>query len=46
MVSDFTAFFKLTAKGAGMLMVFGPTNEDFTNPTKKLTENYITGCFG
>ena len=40
-VSDRTAFFYL-----GELIEEGPTNEIFTNPRNKRTENYITGRFG
>jgi phosphate transport system ATP-binding protein len=40
-VSDFTAFFWL-----GTLVEFGPTDKIFTNPTEKLTEDYVTGRFG
>ena len=40
-VSDFTAFFWL-----GKLVEFGRTEQIFTNPTEKLTEDYITGRFG
>lgn len=40
-VSDRTAFFYL-----GELIEEGPTNEIFTNPKNKRTENYITGRFG
>ncbi|MBU2530773.1 MAG: phosphate ABC transporter ATP-binding protein [Elusimicrobia bacterium] len=40
-VSDFTAFFML-----GKLMEYGETNKIFTNPSKKITEDYITGRFG
>ena len=40
-VSDFTAFMFL-----GDLVEFGPTNNVFTTPTNKRTENYITGRFG
>ena len=40
-VSDQTAFFY-----QGVLVEVGPTNELFTNPTKKQTEDYITGRFG
>lgn len=40
-VSDQTAFFF-----QGVLVEAGPTNELFTNPTKKQTEDYITGRFG
>jgi phosphate transport system ATP-binding protein len=40
-VSDTTAFFWL-----GRLVEFGPTARVFTNPTEKLTEDYVTGRFG
>ena len=40
-VSDQTAFFF-----QGELIEVGPTTELFTNPTKKQTEDYITGRFG
>jgi phosphate transport system ATP-binding protein len=40
-VSDFTAFMML-----GELVEFGVTDKIFTNPTNKMTEDYITGRFG
>ncbi|MDP4529246.1 phosphate ABC transporter ATP-binding protein PstB [Alkalimonas delamerensis] len=40
-VSDRTAFFHL-----GELVEVGPTNELFTNPQNKRTEDYITGRYG
>src|SRR5262245_19390321 len=40
-VSDHTAFFWL-----GKLVEFGSTDRIFTNPTEKLTEDYVTGRFG
>ncbi|MEM9353142.1 MAG: phosphate ABC transporter ATP-binding protein PstB [Planctomycetota bacterium] len=40
-VSDQTAFFY-----EGKLIEVGPTNELFTNPNEKQTEDYITGRFG
>lgn len=40
-VSDKTAFFHL-----GELIEMGPTNELFTNPQNKRTEDYITGRYG
>lgn len=40
-VSDHTAFFY-----EGNLIEFGPTDEIFTKPTQKKTEDYITGRFG
>jgi phosphate transport system ATP-binding protein len=47
-VSDFTAFFSLAEDGsrAGMLMEYGITQGMFTNPERKITEEYITGRFG
>jgi phosphate transport system ATP-binding protein len=40
-VSDQTAFFWL-----GKLVEAGPTDQIFTNPAEKLTEDYVTGRFG
>src|SRR4051812_49226846 len=40
-VSDRTAFFWL-----GKLVEYAPTERIFTNPTEKLTEDYVTGRFG
>jgi phosphate transport system ATP-binding protein len=40
-VSDFTAFFYV-----GQVVEFGATQQIFTNPTNKQTEQYITGRFG
>jgi phosphate transport system ATP-binding protein len=40
-VSDFTAFFYI-----GELVEFGVTEQVFTNPRLKKTEDYITGRFG
>lgn len=40
-VSDYTAFFYL-----GRCVEFGPTDQLFTKPVKKETEDYITGRFG
>jgi len=40
-VSDRTAFFY-----QGKLIEFGPTKQLFTNPTDKMTNDYITGRFG
>ncbi|HYE18460.1 MAG TPA: phosphate ABC transporter ATP-binding protein PstB [Tepidisphaeraceae bacterium] len=40
-ISDYTAFMYL-----GELVEFDRTNRMFTNPGKKLTEEYITGRFG
>lgn len=40
-VSDFTGFLYL-----GQLIEFGDTNDMFTRPKEKLTENYISGRFG
>ena len=40
-VSDLTAFFWL-----GRLIEYAPTDQLFTIPTEKLTEDYVTGRFG
>ncbi len=40
-VSDYTAFFML-----GELIEFDVTNKIFTNPSNKITEDYVTGRFG
>ena len=40
-VSDRTAFFWL-----GRLIEYGQTDQIFTNPSEKLTEDYVTGRFG
>jgi phosphate transport system ATP-binding protein len=40
-VSDHTAFFWL-----GRLVEYAPTDQIFTNPAEKLTEDYVTGRFG
>lgn len=45
-VSDFTAFFTMDEDRAGYLMEYAPTQEIFTNPKEKVTEDYITGRFG
>ncbi len=45
-VSDYTAFFNMGEDRAGYLVEYGVTNEIFTNPRDKLTEDYITGRFG
>jgi phosphate transport system ATP-binding protein len=40
-VSDFTAFFHL-----GKIIEFGTTEQIFSNPKQKQTEDYVTGRFG
>ena len=40
-VSDYTAFFHL-----GKIIEFGETEQIFTNPKLKQTQDYITGRFG
>jgi phosphate transport system ATP-binding protein len=40
-VSDYTAFFWM-----GKLIEYDRTDKMFTNPTEKLTEDYVTGRFG
>lgn len=45
-VSDFTAFFMVDQLRAGHLVEYGPTEQLFTRPKDKRTEDYITGRFG
>jgi phosphate transport system ATP-binding protein len=40
-VADYTAFMYL-----GSLIEYDRTSKIFTNPSEKLTEQYVTGCFG
>ena len=40
-ISDYTAFFMM-----GELLEYDRTNKIFTKPSKKITEDYITGRFG
>ena len=44
--SDYTMFFNMAEDRAGYLVEHGPTKQIFTNPEKKITEDYITGRFG
>jgi phosphate transport system ATP-binding protein len=44
--SNYTAFFNMDEDRAGYLVEHGPTEKIFTNPTNKVTEDYITGRFG
>ena len=45
-VSDQTAFMLAGEEQVGELVEVGPTNDIFTNPCDKRTEDYITGRFG
>jgi phosphate transport system ATP-binding protein len=45
-VSDSTGFFWLNEQGAGILAEFGATQQIFTSPADRRTEDYITGRFG
>jgi phosphate transport system ATP-binding protein len=45
-VSDLTAFMMIDEGRAGTLVEFGATNQIFTNPRNKQTEDYVTGRFG
>ncbi len=45
-VADYTAVMMMDEDRAGELIEYGPTNEIFTNPKEKRTEDYITGRFG
>jgi phosphate transport system ATP-binding protein len=45
-VSDFTAVMMMSEDRAGEMIEFNHTNDIFTNPHDKRTEDYITGRFG
>jgi len=45
-VSDRTAFMMMEADRAGSLVEYGRTDQIFTNPKDKRTEDYISGRFG
>jgi phosphate transport system ATP-binding protein len=46
-ISDKTAFFNIDGAGEpGKLIEFDDTATIFSNPTKKMTEDYISGRFG
>ena len=46
-VSDTTAFYNLAGVGQpGKLVESGPTQEIFSSPREKQTEDYISGRFG
>ncbi len=44
--SDFTAYFLMDQDRAGRMIEYAPTQDLFTSPNKKETEDYITGRFG
>ena len=45
-VSDYTAFLTMATDRAGYLVEMAPTQELFTRPANRITEDYITGRFG
>jgi phosphate transport system ATP-binding protein len=45
-VSDYTAVMMMAEDRAGKMIEFGPTEQIFTKPKEKQTEDYITGRFG
>jgi phosphate transport system ATP-binding protein len=44
--SDYTLFFSMDEDRAGYLVEYDLTTKMFTNPEKRLTEDYISGRFG
>ena len=44
--SDYTAFFTMDTDRAGKMVEYGLTNQLFTKPQNKETEDYISGRFG
>ena len=45
-VSDYTAFMLTDGKTSGQLIEYAPTDQIFTRPRDKRTEDYISGRFG
>ena len=45
-VADYTAFFMVDDSRTGYLIEYGESNQIFTKPKDKRTEDYITGRFG
>jgi phosphate transport system ATP-binding protein len=45
-VSDFTAFLMIDEDRSGTLVELGATEQIFTNPQNRQTEDYVTGRFG
>lgn len=45
-VSDFTAFLMIDEDRSGTLVEMGATEQMFTNPRNKQTEDYVSGRFG
>jgi phosphate transport system ATP-binding protein len=45
-VADRVAFFMINEQGAGELVEYGSTEQIFTRPREKRTEDYVTGRFG
>jgi phosphate transport system ATP-binding protein len=44
--SDFTAFFTMDTDRAGKMIEYGLTEQIFTRPQRKETEDYISGRYG
>lgn len=44
--SDYTAFFTMDSDRSGLMVEYGETDQIFTRPVDKRTEDYITGRFG
>ena len=45
-ISDLTAFFMVDDSRTGYLVEYTPTDDLFTNPENRCTEDYITGRVG
>jgi phosphate transport system ATP-binding protein len=45
-VADRVAFFMINERGAGDLVEYGTTEQIFTRPREKRTEDYVSGRFG
>jgi phosphate transport system ATP-binding protein len=44
--SDYTAFFMMDDDRAGTMVEYGPTEQLFTRPHNRRTEDYVSGRFG
>ena len=44
--SDLTAFFSMDSDRSGLMVEYGETEQIFTRPVDKRTEDYLTGRFG
>jgi len=46
LIDNFSVLFLMDADRAGMMIEYGVTEQIFTRPSDRRTEDYITGRFG